>query len=123
MSESSIAELLRMIAQLDEKLTKHMEGETVQYNALMNKIAELDCKVADITVLFDAFPDTDDGSAKDIHGHRHYHLGKIKDYRESESRWARIKNEVISNVVKGGVTILAVILAFGIHASWLRFVA
>ena len=123
MSESTIAELLRLIAQFDAKLTAHMEGETIQYTELMHKISALDCKVEDITVLFEAFPDTEDGSAKDIQGHRHYHVGKIKEYRDSESRWDKIKTEIYSNLIKGLITVLAVILALGIHASWLRFVA
>ena len=106
------------INNFDQKLGAHMNDETIQYKRLEEKIDRLSDTVESLTVLFDAFPDTEDGSSKDIHGHKHYHVGVMRDRRESQSRWDKIKVDLMSKVLTAVLTGVAVIFALGIH-TWL----
>ena len=124
--DCNLVNVFAMINRVDEKINNfeiklgaHMSDETLQYKRLEEKIDRLSDTVESLTVLFDAFPDTDDGSSKDIHGHKHYHVREMRDRRESQTRWEKIKTEVYSKAITGIVTGVAVLLALGLH-TWIK---
>ena len=85
-------EVERRISQRDERLMLHMDQQFSQLQKLITA----------------AFPDGDP------HGHRMYHEKSIRE----ANAWARIKGEVISKFLTGGLWVAAAWLAFAVWQSF-----
>ena len=120
-----MSSLFALVRDFGGRLTQHMQDEAKQdaeviriLKGIRTDLDELKSTVDSLTVLQSAFPENEDGEL-DLHGHKHDHTSRMKQWNEAEQRWRHIKDSLIEKAMTAMITGVVILIGYG-FITWLK---